>query len=98
MGRAEFKRRLEKAPRFRYRPPSDRELAALVAAYEVLIGRRVSMAVMNLLVTCFRVHGPDSVRHLQTLHLELGTTTNLLAELRLREPTTFAATDQGGLR
>jgi len=96
MGRTEFNRRLQSAPPFRYRPPTDAELDDLVGAYEAIAGRRASRAVMNLLATCRRVHGIATVRHLHELHTELGTTTNLLAELRLREPSAFAASAKEG--
>ena len=96
MGRTEFNRRLQSASPFRYRPPTDAELDDLVGAYEAIVGRRASRAVMNLLATCWRVHGIGTVRRLHELHAELGTTTNLLAELRLREPSTFAASAKEG--
>lgn len=86
MTRAEFARRLIDAPRFRYRPPTDAELDELADAYEAMVGRRIHAAVLNLLVNCFRTHGPDTVRLMRELYAELGTTTNLLGQLRLREP------------
>jgi hypothetical protein len=89
MGRAEFSRRLHDAPPFRYRPPTDVELDELVEEYEAIVGTRASQRVTNLLATCFRMHGPDAVGRMHTLHAELGTT-NLLAELRLRAPSAFS--------
>jgi hypothetical protein len=91
MSRAEFNRRLHDAPPFRYRPPTDMELDELVEEYEAIVGTRASHRVMNLLATCFRVHGPATVGRIHTLHAELGTT-NLLAELRLRPPSAFSGT------
>ncbi len=94
IGRAEFNRRLETAPPYRHRPPTDAELDTLIEAYEGISGRRSSRHVIDLLVTCYRVHGPATVKRLRELHAELGTTTNLLAEVRLREPASFARADR----
>lgn len=91
MGRAEFNRRIHDAPPFRHRPPTNRELVELVEEYEAIVGARTSQRVMNLLATCFRVHGPATVGRMHTLHAEIGTT-NLLAELRLRPPSAFSST------
>ncbi len=95
MGRAEFNRRLQSAPPFRYRPPSDRELDELIAAYEAISGRPSSRHVVDLLATCWRVHGTATVERLKILHGELGTVTNLLAELRLRQPSALRRADPG---
>ena len=93
MGRMEFNRRLQSAPRFRYRPPTDTELNAVVNAYEALSGKQSSRRVIDLLAACWRVHGPLTVERLSILHTERGTTTNLLGELRLSAPSSFADAD-----
>ena len=79
--------RIAEAPPFRHTPPSSELLAELVRQYTQITGDPIrSDRKRNLLVTCYRVHGDDTVPLIEDVFRATGTATNLLGEIRSRPP------------
>jgi hypothetical protein len=74
-------------PKFRHPSPDGPLLTELVAGYERITGVKVvRLKKRNYLAACYRVHGPDTLPLVQEIFAERGTDTNLLRDLRRREP------------
>jgi hypothetical protein len=72
--------------RLTFNAPSDQELDRIQAAFERIQGRRASTRQINYLIRLFRVHGPLTVRLLETVFCERGSTENLLLYVECHAP------------
>jgi hypothetical protein len=94
--REETRTRAAVSPEFRYPSPDPGQMDDLVRQYELATGDRVrTQPKRNFLAACYRVHGDDLLPYAAELLQRTGTTTNLLGELRTREPRDGAARAKG---
>jgi hypothetical protein len=87
--------RLAAAPAFRFASPSAEQLAELIRRYEEITGDSVHrQAKRNLVATCYRVHGDDTLAFIADEFARSGTPTNLLGTIRTSRPRAHSLMDR----
>ena len=87
---------LRKSVRLFFNEPDEASLKQLVRSFERIQGRVVRPAQLGYLIRCLRIHGPATVRLLERLYDDRGTTDDLLLALETAPPTWSTAGSSGG--
>jgi hypothetical protein len=91
--REETQARVADAPKFRHSSPGSSLLRDLVDGYQHITGDVVMRpAKVNLIATCYRLHGDAFLPLVARLFASKGTVSNLLGEIRCLAPQTPLAT------
>jgi len=85
---------LRKGVQVRFNAPSDAALRELIETLERIQGRLVRPNLIDYLIRCYKIQGPDTARLLMELYRERGTTENLLLAVELAPPS-FMAREPG---
>ena len=92
--KAERDARIAAAPPFSFAPPAPKEIEALIAGHVRIAGDPVrSWGKQNLIATCYRVHGEDTLDVIAERYRVTGTVTNLLGDVRCLPRRTHRRTD-----
>ncbi len=91
---AERDRRLADSSPFKFASPTAEQLSELARCYEAITGIPIlRQKKLNLLATCYRVHGDDTLRFIQDEFAKIGTDNNLLGIVRASWPRAHSQVD-----